>query len=93
MLIDCICCRELEIIHTDFKPENVMLVETLQPRHWEMVVQQPTPAPSTAAAAAAGQLTKNQKKKAKRKAKKTESAATNSQEVSYQAVLRTRCTV
>lgn len=71
-----------------------MLVETLQPRHWEMVVQQPTPAPSTAAAAAsAGQLTKNQKKKAKRKAKKTGSAATNSQEVSYQAVLRTRCTV
>lgn len=93
MPIDCICCRELEIIHTDFKPENVMLVETLQPRHWEMVVQQPTPAPSTAAAAAAGQLTKNQKKKAKRKAKKTGSAATNSQEVSYQAVLRTRCTV
>jgi ribosomal protein L12E/L44/L45/RPP1/RPP2 len=80
----CDVCRELSIIHTDFKPENVMLLETLQPRHWEMVVQQPTPAPAAAAAAAGGapgQQTKNQKKKAKKKAKKAGSAATSSQEV------------
>lgn len=79
----CAVRRQLSIIHTDFKPENVMLLETLQPRHWEMVVQQPTPAPAAAAAAAVpGQLTKNQKKKAKRKAKKSGSAATSSQGVS-----------
>jgi hypothetical protein len=90
-LVLALCCRQLSIIHTDFKPENVMLVETLQPRHWEMVVQQPTPAPSAPAAAAAsaspGQLTKNQKKKAKRKAKKA-GAAASSQEVSHR--LRSR---
>jgi hypothetical protein len=74
-------CRQLSIIHTDFKPENVMLLETLQPRRWEMVVQQPTPAPA-AAAAPPGQLTKNQKKKAKRKAKKAGPAASNSTGVS-----------
>lgn len=74
----CAVRRQLSIIHTDFKPENVMLLETLQPRHWEMVVQQPTPAPAAAAAAAVpGQLTKNQKKKAKRKAKKSGSTATS----------------
>ncbi|GAX78942.1 hypothetical protein CEUSTIGMA_g6382.t1 [Chlamydomonas eustigma] len=28
--------RELEIIHTDFKPENVMLVEPLHDRVWEL---------------------------------------------------------
>lgn len=82
----CAVRRQLSIIHTDFKPENVMLLETLQPRHWEMVVQQSTPAPAAAAAAGAaaipGQLTKNQKKKAKRKAKKSGSAATSSQGVS-----------
>lgn len=81
-------CRQLSIIHTDFKPENVMLLETLQPRHWEMVVQQqPTPAapkPGAAGAASPGQLTKNQKKKAKRKAKKAGAAASNSQEVGGQ---------
>jgi hypothetical protein len=85
-----LCCRQLSIIHTDFKPENVMLLETLQPRHWEMVVQQPTPAPSAPAAAAAaspGQLTKNQKKKAKRKAKKA-GAGASSQEVSHRRLSR-----
>eukprot|EP00879_Flechtneria_rotunda_P012527 GHRR01013080.1.p1 GENE.GHRR01013080.1~~GHRR01013080.1.p1 ORF type:complete len:446 (+),score=175.58 GHRR01013080.1:873-2210(+) len=77
---------QLHIIHTDFKPENVMLMETLQPRRWEMVLQ---PAATAALSSAChnqgasqqtGQaLTKNQKKKAKRRAKK---AASDSQEVS-----------
>lgn len=31
--------RELQIIHTDFKPENVMLIEPLKDRVWEL----PTP--------------------------------------------------
>jgi hypothetical protein len=86
-------CRELQIIHTDFKPENVMLFDTLSPRHWEMQLN-PVSGPPPPAAAAAGRaagssgqapsgsasLTKNQKKKAKKKAKKA--AAGGSAEVS-----------
>jgi hypothetical protein len=86
-------CRELQIIHTDFKPENVMLFDTLSPRHWEMQLQPVNGPPPAAAAAAAGRaagsggqapsgsagLTKNQKKKAKKKAKKA--AAGGSAEV------------
>ena len=66
--------RELNIIHTDFKPENVMLVDTLEPRHWEMDV--PVKGAAQAAVAAPTQssgssgLSKNQKKKARQKAKK-----------------------
>ncbi|KAF6263671.1 kinase-like domain-containing protein [Scenedesmus sp. NREL 46B-D3] len=79
--------RELQIIHTDFKPENVMLFDTLSPRHWEMQLN-PVSGPPPPAAAAAGRvgnssgqapsssagLTKNQKKKAKKKAKKAAAA-------------------
>lgn len=83
-------CRQLSIIHTDFKPENVMLLDTLTPRHWEMTLQ-PSRAPSAALgdnevqqqqshSGASSGLTKNQKKKAKRKAKKAAAAAA-SQEV------------
>lgn len=83
--------RERSIIHTDFKPENVMLAETLSPRRWEMTLAPPpSAAPRAAAAGAAGGaagagaaaaggagggLTKNQKKKAKRRAKKAAAAA------------------
>lgn len=85
-------CRELQIIHTDFKPENVMLMETLTPRHWEMSLQPPGGSSAAAggggssaqgqpaAGTHSGSLTKNQKKKAKRKAKKA--AAAGSQDVS-----------
>lgn len=68
-----------------------MLMETLQPRHWEMVVQQPTPAPAAPVAAGqasnGGLLTKNQKKKAKRKAKKAGTSASASQEVGPAAII------
>lgn len=66
--------RQLQIIHTDFKPENVMLVEPLHHRSWDLpslaeVKREPAPA----SVLAAGQvLTKNQKKKAKRKQKRAE---------------------
>lgn len=82
--------RELQIIHTDFKPENVMLFDTLSPRHWEMQLQPlsgPPPAAAGRSGGSSGQaasgsagLTKNQKKKAKKKAKKA--AAGGSQDVS-----------
>ena len=87
------CCSELSIIHTDFKPENVMLQETLTPRHWEMAIAPPTraahggssgakqsgvPQPQASAGDSSGQ-TKNQKKKAKRRAKKA--AASGSMDV------------
>jgi serine/threonine-protein kinase SRPK3 len=68
--------RERGIIHTDLKPENVMLVDTLAPRRWrageEAVEGVGAGAGAAAAAAAGGQqqpLSKSQKKKAKRKAK------------------------
>ncbi len=73
--------RELSIIHTDFKPENVMLVDPVKPRVFD--IQLPSSKPSAAAlpgppaagaaagSGAASALTKNQKKKQKRKAKKT----------------------
>ena len=52
-------CRELKIIHTDFKPENVMLVEPLRERVWELPVPGQAPAsalrrPASAAAQRAG---------------------------------------
>ncbi|EFJ53238.1 hypothetical protein VOLCADRAFT_78921 [Volvox carteri f. nagariensis] len=76
------CC---EIIHTDFKPENVMLAEPLRDRTW--VIPQPSESPSVpqavrstpaasagaapvAATAGAEGLTRNQRKKLKKKLKK-----------------------
>lgn len=53
---------KLEIIHTDLKPENVMLTQPINPREWRM------PGPGKA-------LTKNQKKKMKKKMKKAEGSA------------------
>jgi len=50
------CCRKLQIIHTDFKPENVMLLDTLQERRWEMVLQNSRPGPAAAAAAPAANV-------------------------------------
>lgn len=59
-----------------------MLLDTLQERRWEMVLQTSRPgtaaveAPAAANGAAAGQiLTKNQKKKVKKRAKKAAAAA------------------
>ncbi|GLI61516.1 hypothetical protein VaNZ11_003896 [Volvox africanus] len=76
------CC---EIIHTDFKPENVMLAEPLRDRTW--VIPQPTGSPSVqqvarstpavsganvpaAGSAVAEGLTRNQRKKLKKKLRK-----------------------
>lgn len=38
--------RKLQIIHTDLKPENVMLTEALKPRKW-LPPLDPTSAPAT----------------------------------------------
>jgi serine/threonine-protein kinase SRPK3 len=65
------------ILHTDIKPENIMLADTLTPRRWELELP-PAPAPAAGGGGASGGggggggaggggLTKNQKKKAKRK--------------------------
>jgi len=42
-----LCCRELQIIHTDLKPENAMLCQPLHDRTWIL----PDPAELAAAAA------------------------------------------
>ncbi len=67
--------REREIIHTDLKPENVLLCAPLPPplggrRRSSTAGGAAAPKAGAAAAAANGALTKNQKKKLKRKAKK-----------------------
>ncbi|GLC46377.1 hypothetical protein PLESTB_001768700 [Pleodorina starrii] len=85
------CC---EIIHTDFKPENVMLMEPLRDRTW--VIPQPTEQPNasqaarsapaapaaapTAPANGAEGLTRNQKKKLKKKLKKAAAKKTDQAE-------------
>jgi serine/threonine-protein kinase SRPK3 len=71
-----ICCyRELQIIHTDLKPENVMLGVPLASREWRIPASSGTckelmAAYMAEAKAANRQVTKNQKKKLKRKFKK-----------------------
>ena len=66
--------RKLEIIHTDLKPENVMLRLPLQPREWRLPPLDACKhymASAVATAAATNQpLTKNQKKRLKKKFKK-----------------------
>jgi serine/threonine-protein kinase SRPK3 len=53
--------RQLEIIHTDFKPENVMLCDPLNDRTWELPdLAALTPAPSARAAPPAPRITSSQ---------------------------------
>lgn len=69
-----------KIIHTDLKPENVMLSQPIRRKHLPAAPAAASEAaattaaglqpPVSAAGSDPGQLTKNQKKKAKRKAKK-----------------------
>ena len=73
-------CRELEIIHTDLKPENVMLGRPLASREWRLSASQAAAKELMAAALAAAKaenrtVTKNQKKKLKKKIKKQLTAA------------------
>jgi hypothetical protein len=67
--------RELQIIHTDLKPENVMLGAPLSSREWRIPGSSGTckelmAAYLAEAKAANRPVTKNQKKKLKRKFKK-----------------------
>ena len=68
-------CRDLQIIHTDLKPENVMLGVPLSSREWKIPAASGTckelmAAYMAEAKAANRPVTKNQKKKLKRKFKK-----------------------
>lgn len=76
----CVFYRELEIIHTDLKPENVMLGRPLASREWRLSASQAAVKELMAAALAAAKaenrtVTKNQKKKLKKKIKKQLTAA------------------
>lgn len=68
-------CRECSIIHTDLKPENVMLTAPINPREWklpavDMTRREMLKTRVAEAAAANRPLTRNQKKKLKKKLKK-----------------------
>lgn len=83
-------CRELQIIHTDLKPENVMLGVPLASREWKIPASSGTckelmAAYMAEAKAANRQVTKNQKKKLKRKFKKQLSMAQGAQPASMRA--------
>ncbi|KAK9665938.1 hypothetical protein RND81_14G147400 [Saponaria officinalis] len=74
--------RELSMIHTDLKPENVLLLSTIDPTKDPRKSEAPpvlpksklkpvsVPEPSKTTVIINGDLTKNQKKKMKKKAKK-----------------------
>lgn len=78
--------HDLQIIHTDLKPENVLLVSTIDPSRDPR--QSSTPpfnpaaksndAPPKSPAPVNGDLTRNQKKKMKRKAKRAAAATSGS---------------
>ena len=71
--------RDLQIIHTDLKPENVLLTALLPGRRRrtrKVVRPPPAPAPTLADKLKDGaKLTKNQKKKLRKKLKKQQAAA------------------
>lgn len=84
--------RELSIIHTDLKPENVLLLSMIDPSKDPRKSGAPLILPSSKGNSASknevtkdkislnGNLTKNQKKKLRRKAKKVENESTEEAE-------------
>ncbi|EOA23746.1 hypothetical protein CARUB_v10016959mg [Capsella rubella] len=88
--------RELSIIHTDLKPENVLLLSTIDPSRdarrsgvplvlpttKEKVVSEAAAKPETKSYTYDGDLTKNQKKKIRKKAKKVVAQGCGGEEAS-----------